>query len=660
MIRRLGIWQRLLLVVGLTILLLWANLALAIFFLWQAQGKYRALADNEVPRLVLTGELAGYSADLAGLATSVLGGQLDETLFLKETRRIGEGLSRSLASEGPAAGELIGLDFVTGDRLVQTMQHAVQGAQKQLLLSERIARNLDTLRWLNIDIQDEIEPILRDFDYNIASRMLELRRAEGAENRDALATAITGERQERDRFAEIGADAATAMTLIVQGAVADDAARIGQLTTLLQDFSSRMAERMAQVPSAPEYLTLRQSLQHLFDVVEGDQSIFAQRLQWLHARTESYEAIGETITNIKALQSRLQRVSQQEKAEVLANIEESAAGVRRTAIWLMGGTLLVMAVGATTMDRLIRTRIVVPLRRLIEDLQATAEGQAVTPPEAQGDDIARLTFAVGEFRRAIDARDRAIEKLRLTQDELVQAGKMAALGTLSAGIGHELNQPLGAMIYRLALLQDASRGGKTAEVERQTQLVMALATRMQGIIQHLKRFARRGRFESEALQLCTVVGDAAALLETRFAEAGVTLAIAPAVRGARVMGDPILTEQVVLNLLGNAVDAIEELAPSAPMDRRRIEVDAEALAGDWLLRIADRGVGLGDLDPDAAMMPFVTTKQAGRGLGLGLSISYNIVRDMQGDLRISPRSGGEGAVASLRLPKAEGEMPDGT
>lgn len=642
MIRHLGIWQRLLLMVGLIVLLLWANLALAIYFLWQAQGQYRALADTEVPRLVLTGELARHSADLAGLATSVLGGQADEAALLAETRRIDEAMAQALAAQR------LGAAPITGDPLRANMQRVIEGTQTQLALSRDMAAALDSLRWLNIDIQDEIEPILRDFDYNIETRMLELRRADNPRNRDALAAAITRERRERDVFAEIGADAATSMTLLVQGAVADDAERIGQLATLLQDFAARMAERLSLVPEAPEYLTLRQSLQRLFALVEGDRSILTRRLDWLEARTRSYAAIETTLQGIKALQSRLEQLSAHEKADVLTRIEASANRVRRTALWLIGGTFLVVLVGAMALDRLIRTRIVVPLRSLTDDLLATAEGQAPPPPAS--DDMARLTFAVGEFRRAITTRDRAIEDLRKTQDELVQAGKMAALGTLAAGISHELNQPLGAMTYRMALLKSAMETGDMAAVERQAQLVSALAERMQGIIQHLRRFARRGRFESQTLNLGSMVDNAAALLETRVAETGVRLDIAADTRRASVTGDPILTEQVILNLLTNAVDAIEDLGPDAPPDRRRIGVTAARQAQDWLLHVADTGVGLGDLDPDSAMMPFVSTKEAGRGLGLGLSISYNIMRDMQGDLRISSRADGHGAVASLRLP----------
>lgn len=652
MIRHLGIWQRLLLVVGLIILLLWVNLALAIYFLWQAQGRYRALADTEVPRLVLTGELARHSADLAGLATSVLGGQADEAALLAETRRIDAALAQALAAQPSGTAP------VTGVPLRASMQKVIQGTQAQLALSRDIATSLDSLRWLNIDIQDEIEPILRDFDYNIESRMLELRRAESPRDRDALAAAISRERRNRDVFAEIGADAATAMTLIVQGAVADDAERIDQLSTLLQDFATRMAERLSQVPEAPEYLTLRQSLQRLFALVEGDRSILGQRQIWLEARAQSYAAIETTLQGIKALQTRLERLSAHEKTEVLARIEASATGVRRMALWLIGGTFLVGLLGAMALDRLIRTRIVVPLRSLTEDLLATAEGQAPPPPAS--DDMARLTFAVGEFRRAIAARDRAIADLRTTQDELVQAGKMAALGTLAAGISHELNQPLGAMTYRMALLKSAAEAGDMAGVERQAQLVTALAERMQGIIQHLRRFARRGRFESQTLNLGAMADEAAALLDTRFAETGVRLNIAPGTRAANVTGDPILTEQVILNLLTNAVDAIEDLGPDAPPDRRRIEVAALRQGADWLLHISDTGVGLGNLDPDSAMMPFVSTKEAGRGLGLGLSISYNIMRDMQGDLRISSRDEGQGAVATLRLPCAKEGPTDGT
>ena len=116
-----------------------------------------------------------------------------------------------------------------------------------------------------------------------------------------------------------------------------------------------------------------------FELIEGDEAIAATRLQWLHARTLAYEAISATLDGITSLQNRLARLSAKERDEVTARIESSADRNRRMAIALIGGTFLVIAFGALGLDRLIRNRIVVPLRLLTDELLATAEGHALSP-----------------------------------------------------------------------------------------------------------------------------------------------------------------------------------------------------------------------------------------------------------------------------------------
>jgi two-component system C4-dicarboxylate transport sensor histidine kinase DctB len=645
-----NVWKRLLLLVGFIFFILWANLAAAIYLLWDAQRNYRTLVDTEVPRLVLVGELSRYSADLAALATSVLSGQAGEDAFVAETSAIDDGLRTILDTEGTAGQNAFNL--IGGDTLGRTLREVLDAAQSQLDWSDRIDAQVDTLRWLNVDIQDEVEPVLRDLDYNIASRMLELQQADAADTRQALAEVIAEERARRDIFAEIGSDAATAMTLVVQVAVAEEAERVGQLETLLHDFRARLSERLMALPDASELVTLRQSIDRLFALFEGESSLIEHRLRWIGSRDRAYDAISATLAEIDAIQMRLGELSGAERKEVLGRIEASAIRIKSMAIWLIGATSLVVAIGALGIDKLIRTRIIVPLRSLSDRLMATAEARS--GPQG-GDDLERLTFAVGEFQRAITERDNAIADLRRTQADLVQAGKMAALGALSAGISHEINQPLGAISYRMSLLEQAAKAKDLPEVIRQAELVTALSVRIQRIIQHLRRFARRGKFERGTLLLGDVVANAEKLLNPRLRETGVTLDCDPSLQTARVTGDPILTEQVVLNVLTNAIDAVVDLGPEATADRRRIGVAAVADSQVWILVMTDAGVGLGDLDSDAAMMPFVSTKEAGRGMGLGLSISYNIARDMGGDLTLAPRQDAPGTVARFRLPMASEE-----
>jgi two-component system C4-dicarboxylate transport sensor histidine kinase DctB len=125
----------------------------------------------------------------------------------------------------------------------------------------------------------------------------------------------------------------------------------------------------------------------------------------------------------------------------------------------------------------------------------------------------------------------------------------------------------------------------------------------------------------------------------------VTVNIDPALEGASVTGDAILVEQVLVNLLSNSYDAI-----AATGDKGEILIRKESSPADQLaFSIADTGIGLGDLDPEHAFEPFVTTKDPGDGLGLGLSISFNIITGMNGTLTLGARAG-VGTRATVSLP----------
>ena len=235
-------------------------------------------------------------------------------------------------------------------------------------------------------------------------------------------------------------------------------------------------------------------------------------------------------------------------------------------------------------------------------------------------------------------------ELREAQDGLVHAAKMAALGQMSAALAHEINQPLTALQMQLGSLRLLLDSGRPEAVRDGLQRIDGLLQRMAALTGHLKTFARKTPAGlSERLCLGDVLEQALQLLAPRMRSEQVELRT-QIDDEAEVLGDAIRIEQVILNLLHNALDAMAE-------SETRILLVRIAREGDsCLLSVEDSGGGIAEETLGRVFEPFFTTKPVGQGLGLGLAVSYGIVRDLGGTLEA--HNGELGAVFTLRLPAA--------
>lgn len=236
------------------------------------------------------------------------------------------------------------------------------------------------------------------------------------------------------------------------------------------------------------------------------------------------------------------------------------------------------------------------------------------------------------------------QELRKTQDDLVQAAKLAALGQMSAALAHELNQPLTALRMQLGSLRLLQRSGRAADMGEALGQIDGLVTRMSALTGHLKTFARKSPDGlRERLRLAQALNRALQLLMPRLRASGAQLELNVDPQ-AEVLGDAIRVEQVLLNLLDNALDAGAGQTAPRLIIRSRREGDV------WALAVEDHGGGIAPEHLSSLFDPFFTTKPVGEGLGLGLSISYGILRDLGGGLEAA--NGAHGAIFTLRLPAA--------
>jgi two-component system C4-dicarboxylate transport sensor histidine kinase DctB len=239
--------------------------------------------------------------------------------------------------------------------------------------------------------------------------------------------------------------------------------------------------------------------------------------------------------------------------------------------------------------------------------------------------------------------------LRATQDHAIQAGKLAVLGQMSAGIVHEIAQPLTAM----RILSENARKllgiEEFAEAEGNLIEIGDLCRKTGSIVGQLKGFAQKSVETFEPVLVGQVISDAATLMRREADSAGVEFDIGPTSPPVWVSGNSVRLEQVLINLLRNSIDAMKD------SPRKRISIRMELDERHVVMRVRDTGSGIAPAALERLFEPFFTTKARGQGLGLGLAISASIVQAMHGEIRASNHAEG-GAQFTLKLPLAQAEV----
>ncbi|PRY85850.1 sensor histidine kinase [Donghicola tyrosinivorans] len=253
---------------------------------------------------------------------------------------------------------------------------------------------------------------------------------------------------------------------------------------------------------------------------------------------------------------------------------------------------------------------------------------------------AELRALNARLQREIAERERVQKTLAVAEQTIAQSSKLAALGEMSAAVSHELNQPLAAMKTYLAGARLLLSRNRAEEALASFQRIDDLIERMGSITKQLKSYARKGTDHLQPVDMKDALMSSLAMMEPQLRQNKVRLERTVPDVPVLVMGDRVRIEQVMINLIRNALDAVKA--------RKDGRVDILLTAGEMAtLTVRDNGHGIEDLE--ALFEPFYTTKQPGDGVGLGLAISSGIVNELGGRLT-AHNAEGEGAVFEMQLP----------
>jgi two-component system, NtrC family, C4-dicarboxylate transport sensor histidine kinase DctB len=252
-----------------------------------------------------------------------------------------------------------------------------------------------------------------------------------------------------------------------------------------------------------------------------------------------------------------------------------------------------------------------------------------------------LSEANTQLREIIEKYKETEITLKQTQGELVQSAKLAMLGEMAASINHELNQPLAAMRIYAENLQAFVKRGDPEAIESNSKHILELNQMMAKIIGQYKIFARKSTGKVIAVSLTETISESLAILESNISKSGAKISLEQLEQDLFVLADKVPMEQVVINLVNNALQAVED------SDQGQIWISAAKEEAQVILMVSDNGPGFAEEQLDKLFTPFFTTKD--QGLGMGLTISQRIIESFKGSISAKNRNGG-GAEFSLSLP----------
>jgi two-component system NtrC family sensor kinase len=334
---------------------------------------------------------------------------------------------------------------------------------------------------------------------------------------------------------------------------------------------------------------------------------------------------------------------------LLSSYEDSQRALQTTKQVLLGVSYCAILFGAAVVWFLIN-RVTRPLRELRDSAEAVGRGDfSRRVPVRSKDECGELAISFNGMTENVQQSrtqlEKTVETLKGTQEQLIQSEKLSAVGEFVAGVAHELNNPLAAVVGFSEILKDTDVGEKS---QRYLDMIYKSALRCQKIVQSLLSFARRHQPERKPVSVNKLIEAVLEIVAYPLRTSNIEVATHFDPKLPVIMADEHQIQQVLLNIVNNARQAIEA---HQPQPDGRIKISTEVCEPNVRVIVQDNGPGIPEENLRRIFDPFFTTKGVGKGTGLGLSLCYGIIKEHGGSIKPLSRPG-KGATFIIELPIA--------
>ncbi len=385
----------------------------------------------------------------------------------------------------------------------------------------------------------------------------------------------------------------------------------------------------------PAYVTLENSLNSLKSDGETERySLLIEKLFDLYK--DEKDSIEKMRFKAREIQSFTENLSKKERSNI--------SGMLSTSMKLLVFALITILFLGIVINWRLAVSISSPIRKLEKVTKKIAGSDFSETIEVTGsDEVASLQISFNQMeenlRDAMSALEQTISQLQEKQTRLVEAEKLASIGKLAAGIAHEINNPLTSVLTFSSLLLEQCPPSDPRHAK--LKMVVKETTRVRNIVRQVLSFAKEAPLRTEKINLNQPVTEIVESLIAQEAFQGIELALDLAEGLQDIFIDPVQIGQVVLNILLNATHAI------VPPGKIWVATRAE---GNFMeLSISDTGKGIPEENLQKIFDPFFTTKDKSRGTGLGLAVSYGIIKKHGGDIEVRSKVN-EGSTFIVKLP----------